>query len=132
MANTNSTQSSEVTRSSLADIASRLEVGIAHLCAMMELSRESSIDNGTTLSLLAAMEHFTDEISKATNDLYQEAWKFPVPLFERGLASCSEPLPAGLRKQVGRMRITRKVPLMKNPESRQRYFVRVAGIYLEN
>lgn len=79
MADTNDTQPAniEVTRSSLADIASRLETNIAHLEAMVKLGHRNADDEGLTLSVLDSIGKYVKEISDANNDLYKEAWKLP-------------------------------------------------------
>jgi hypothetical protein len=79
MTESNSTQptSTKVTRSSLADIASRLETNIGHLESMIKLSHRNADDEALILSLLDSIDKYAKEISSANKDLYKEAWKLP-------------------------------------------------------
>lgn len=95
MANANSTQSTEVTRSSLADIASTLESSSLHLGEMLKVSfgqlanidGDVSIDDaikatGTVQSLLDAARHYLDEVKEANRLLYEQAWKLPAKSYQ--------------------------------------------------
>lgn len=80
----------EVTRGSLADIASDLESAMGHLDAMITLSREKleiSMDDspedilratGLAQSALDAARKYLNEIKNLDHLLYEKAWALPV------------------------------------------------------